>query len=106
MMSIEKTEVMNALLDAYECLLTDKQKEIVSYYFKEDFSLSEIAEILNISRSAVSDHIKRTTGILEDYEKKLKLVEKLSNRMVIYDKMKELENPSINQLLEELENLE
>ena len=34
---IEQTEEMNALLDAYENLLTDKQKEIMSLYFKEDF---------------------------------------------------------------------
>lgn len=105
-MSIEHTEVMNALLDAYEGLLTDKQQEIVSYYYKEDYSLSEIGEILNISRAAVSDHIKRTTLILKEYEKKLKLVEKLSKRMAIYDKMKELESPRIDQFLEELEILE
>ena len=45
---IEKTEEMNALLDAYEMLLTDKQREIMSLYYKEDFSLSEIAEELSV----------------------------------------------------------
>ena len=46
---IEQTEEMNALLDAYENLLTDKQKEIMSLYFKEDVSLSEISSWLGCS---------------------------------------------------------
>ena len=39
---IEKTEEMNALLDAYEMLLTDKQREIMSLYYKEDFSSEKL----------------------------------------------------------------
>lgn len=105
-MSIEKTEEINALLDAYEVLLTDKQREIVSYYYKEDFSLAEIAENMGISRAAVSDHLKRTVAILYGFEKKLKLVEKLSNRMRIYDKIRELKDPCLNQLLDQLESME
>lgn len=105
-MSIEKTKEVNALLDAYECLLTDKQREIISYYYQEDFSLAEIGEQMDISRAAVSDHIKRTIAILEDYEKKLKLVEKLSNRIAIYDKIRELKDPRLDQFLEQLESME
>ena len=44
-------------------LLTDKQREIMSLYYKEDFSLSEIAEELSVSRAAVNDHIKRSTHV-------------------------------------------
>lgn len=105
-MNIEKTQEINTLIDAYEVLLTDKQREIISYYYKEDFSLSEIAENMGISRAAVSDHLKRTVTILYDFEKKLKLVEKLSNRMRIYDKIRELKDPCMNHLIEELENME
>lgn len=105
-MSIEKTEAINALLDAYEGLLTDKQRDVVSYYYKEDYSLSEIAEIMKVSRAAVNDHLKRTIALLEEYEKKLKLVEKLSKRMMIYDRIKELKEPGLNELIEQLEGLE
>ena len=45
---IEKTEEMNALLDFYETLLTEKQAEVMKLYYQEDFSLSEIAETLAI----------------------------------------------------------
>lgn len=66
---IDQMERMNALLDAYEGLLTEKQQEILNLYYKEDFSFSEIAENLGISRAAVNDHIKRSTHILTEYEK-------------------------------------
>ena len=58
---IDQMERMNALLDAYEQLLTEKQREILNLYYKEDLSFSEIAENLHISRAAVNDHIKRST---------------------------------------------
>ncbi len=106
MMRLEKTEKINSLLDAYETLLTDKQREIASYYYKEDFSLSEIAEILHISRAAVSDHLKRTTAILYGFEENLKLVEKLSKRMAIYGKIKKLEDPRLSVYLKQLEDIE
>ena len=67
---IDQMERMNALLDAYEQLLTEKQREILNLYYKEDLSFSEIAENLHISRAAVNDHIKRSTHILAEYGKK------------------------------------
>lgn len=73
---IDKTEKINDLLDSYDCLLTDKQKKIMEMYFVFDLSLSEIATELNVSRTAVFDLIKRTTKLIEKYEKKLQLLEK------------------------------
>lgn len=103
---IEQTQEMNDLLDAYEVLLTKKQQEIMTLYFKEDFSLSEISEALDITRAAVNDHIKRSEKILQDYEKKLHLVTNYESRRSIYDKIKRIGNEKIQLLLEELENLE
>ncbi|MFV0255205.1 MAG: YlxM family DNA-binding protein [Erysipelotrichaceae bacterium] len=71
----------NELLDFYENLLTASQKKIMNYYFREDFSLTEIAELLNISRSAVSDSLRKSQRSLNNYEEKLSLVEKHHTRM-------------------------
>lgn len=38
-------------------------------YYADDFSLGEIAEEYEVSRQAEGDNIKRTSKILEDYEK-------------------------------------
>ena len=103
---IEKTEAMNHLLDFYEVLLTPKQQEVMDLYYKEDFSLSEIGEELNISRAAVNDHIKRSSTILMDYEKKLHLVQNYETRIKIYDKIKEIGDAQSCALIEELEKLE
>lgn len=83
-MSIEKTQRVNRLLDIYENMLTNKQKEVMNMYYGYDLSLSEIATELNVSRTAVFDLIKRTTKLLETYEgniKVLQLKEKLEKEI-------------------------
>lgn len=64
------------LYDFYGELLTQKQKLVYEMYYQNDLSLSEIAQELSISRQAVRDQLKRTEKILEEYEKKLCLVER------------------------------
>lgn len=72
-MEIAKTNYINALFDFYEPLLTKKQMEYVALYYRDDYSLGEIAENYHVSRQAVYDNIKRTEKILEGYEEKLHL---------------------------------
>lgn len=74
-MSIEKTQRVNRLLDIYENMLTNKQKEVMNMYYGYDLSLSEIATELNVSRTAVFDLIKRTTNLLETYESNIKVLQ-------------------------------
>jgi len=103
---IDKTQRMNQLIDAYEALLTNKQRDILYLYYEEDFSLSEIAESLQISRAAVNDHLKRSEKVLEDYEKKLKLVWQYETRNKIYDKIKALGNKEVNAYIAALEKMD
>src|SRR5690349_15558743 len=71
---------MNYLFDFYHSLLTLKQREYMSQYYLDDFSLGEIAEQFEVSRQAVYDNIKRTEAMLEEYETKLELLEKFEKR--------------------------
>lgn len=77
---LTKTVRMNMLYDFYGPLLTDKQRQYVSQYYDEDYSLSEIADKSNVSRQSVYDTIKRTEQILESYEQKLQLYAKFQQR--------------------------
>ncbi len=55
-----KKNRINALFEFYEPLLTKKQMNYIALYYRDDFSLGEIAENYEVSRQAVYDNIKRT----------------------------------------------
>ena len=79
MNDLEKKDYYNSLYQYYGVLLTDKQKEMFECYYIDDFSLSEIAENLNVSRNAVWDTLKKVIDKLEEYEVRLsKKLEKWS----------------------------
>ncbi|MCI1959117.1 MAG: YlxM family DNA-binding protein [Clostridia bacterium] len=78
------------LYDFYGELLTEKQKNVFEYFHLNDYSLTEIAQELNISRQAVRDLLKRTETILEGYEQKLKLVEKFNMQKSMVREIKSL----------------
>lgn len=66
---------ISVLLDLYGKLLTEKQYDMLDYYYNDDLSLAEIAEQYNISRQGVHDSIKRGEELLVNYENVLKLSE-------------------------------
>ena len=68
---MEKNLFISVLLDYYGPVLTDKQREVVEYYYNEDLSLAEIAEHAGISRQGVRDAIKRGEATLLEMEQKL-----------------------------------
>ena len=76
---MEKVVEQTLLYDFYGELLTERQQQVYESVVLEDYSLSEVAEELGISRQGVHDMIKRCNKILADYEDKLRLVEKFLN---------------------------
>ena len=79
--SLEKKQRVNLLMDCYSDLLTEKQQTYLEYYYQEDYSLSEIAQILDVSRNAVFDNLKKAVHSLENYEEKLQLLKKHQERL-------------------------
>ena len=67
-------------MDYYGSLLTDKQRDIMEWYYNDDLSLAEIAEVNKTSRQAIHDLIKRCYKQLLSYESKLNLLQKSINR--------------------------
>ena len=74
--TVEKTIQISMLYDFYGELLTPRQKEVLQYYYEENYSLSETAEELGVSRQAVHDTIHKAEKALRSYEQKLGLVER------------------------------
>ncbi len=75
---IEKTDRIIMLKDFYGLLLTDKQQEVLNLYYENDWSLSEIADSMGISRQGVYDLLRRAEQALTDYEKRLALLERFA----------------------------
>ena len=64
------------LFDYYGELLSDSQKNYFIDYYFHNLTLSEIAENNNVSKNAVSKDLKLATSKLEDFDSKLKLIDK------------------------------
>ena len=99
--SLEKKQRVNLLMDLYEDLLTEKQREYLDLYYHEDLSLSEISLIKNVSKNAVFDN-------LENYEEKLNLLEKHQKRLEIIDDLEKdikEEHKNIDEHLQMLRDL-
>ncbi|GAA0298971.1 hypothetical protein GGQ92_000179 [Gracilibacillus halotolerans] len=85
---LDKTTRINSLYDFYQELLTEKQRNYMEMYYREDFSLGEIAEEVNVSRQAIYDNVKRTEQMLEEYEEKLQLFDKFTKRQALILELK------------------
>ena len=114
-MNIEKMVEIGLLFEQYKELLTDKQREMVSLYYEEDYSLGEISENLGVSRQGVYDTLKRSEKILREYESKLHLVDKLKDQEKFLKSIREkvvdikedlLHNRDCADLIPKLENIE
>ena len=106
---MEKIVEQTLLYDFYGELLTEHQRRIYEDVVLNDYSLSEVAEELGISRQGVHDNVKRCGRILQDYEDKLHLVEKFVNIKEKIHRIRELtghcEAMSKQELVTEVEHI-
>ncbi len=95
---LDKVNRINLLYDFYHDLLTEKQQEFLTLYYSDNLSLREIADEYNISRQAVFEHIKRAEQALDDFENKLKLLNKFLVRQNILNDINDYlkQNDDIN----------
>ena len=69
---------ISLLLDFYGNMLTEKQREVVEFYYNDDLSLSEVAENEGITRQGVRDAIKRAEQQLREMEERLGFVKRMA----------------------------
>ncbi len=87
----EKIEI-SILLNLYGNLLTKTQRNYMEMYYNQDLSLSEIAEIENITRQAVRTNLLKSKKKLYEYEKQLNFMQKENNIRKLLEKLKNQEN--------------
>ena len=96
---MNKVLYYNELFSYYKELLTKKEQEVFSLYYEENLSMGEIAQIKNISRSAIGFKIKNVEEKLDNYEKILK------KREIFYKLQKTISKIDDNLIKLELEKI-
>lgn len=111
---LQKILRIGLLFDFYGALLTGKQQQCLEMHYIHDLSLSEIGSELGVSRQAVYDILKRAEQTLEEYEAKLKLVNRYQQEQqtikqvyqLVGNLSPEIRNiPEIQSVLQKLANL-
>lgn len=100
---LEKTTRMNTLLDRYGVLLSEKQFLYMQLYYRDDLSLSEIAEEVNVSRQAVYDQIRRAEEQLELFEEKMQLLRQAERREELLEQLQQVLSACSHRCKDELE---
>ena len=72
----EKNLNISFLLDFYGEVLSERARSVLDMYYNEDLSLSEIADIIGISRQGVRQIAKKGADELLYFENKLGLANK------------------------------
>ena len=81
-------------------------EDAISVIYYDNYSLSEIAEQLEISRNGVYDSLKKSEELIEKYESLLHLSTNCNKRMHYYTLLQSLENKQVNDIVKELIDLE
>lgn len=76
-MKVEENVYLGKLFDGYGKLLSKGQFEIMDLYLNDDFTLTEIAQNMNVSRQAVLDSISKAEKKLLFYENELGFLGKI-----------------------------
>ena len=61
-------------LSSFWAGLTDRKRELLEYYYNDDLSLSEIAELTGLTRQGARDGIRKAEEELRGLEEKLSVV--------------------------------
>ena len=105
---MEKNVKISMLCEIYGKLLTEKQLEILTDYYNNDLSLSEIAENNQITRQAVRDIIKKGENKLFELEEKLLFMEKTMKQekllQEVLNELAKIEEASSDKKIEKILN--
>ncbi len=82
------------LYDFYGELLTIRQREIYENVVLLDYSISEVAQEMNVTRQSVHDMVRRCDKILSGYEERLHLVDKFLKIRAQAEKIRTLASAS------------
>lgn len=96
---MEERDDLIKLYDIYNGLLTDNERKCFEYYYFEDYSLNEIAEVIGTSRAYISKTLKIVSDKLIKYES---ILFNKKKSMILYDLLKDIKDEKITKKIEEI----
>ena len=69
-------EYITTLYEIYKKLLNEKERNYFEYYYFEDYSMQEIADLYDVSKAYASKYLNQIVSKLEKYESLLELNKK------------------------------
>ena len=83
----EKNLAISDLLDTYSAVLSQRHRDLLDYYYNQDLSLAEIAQLVGISRQGVRDGIKKAEEELFFLEERLQLQKKENSMREVAERL-------------------
>lgn len=91
-------EYITSLYEIYKELLSEKERNYFEYYYFEDYSMQEIADLYDVSKSYASKYLNQINDKIINFEKVLKINDR-NNKII--NLVNNIENDELkNKILE------
>lgn len=96
---MDNREYITSLYEIYKELLNDKERNYFEYYYFEDYSMQEIADLYKVSKAYASKYLNKINDKIINYEKILKINDRNSK---IIDLLKNVNDSELKSKIIEL----
>ncbi len=96
---MDNREYITALYEIYKELLNEKEKNYFEYYYFEDYSMQEIADLYLVSKAYASKLLNKINDKIINYEKILKINDRNSK---ITNLLNNIKDDDLKSKIEEL----
>ena len=96
---MDNREYIIALYEIYKELLNEKERNYFEYYYFEDYSMQEIADLYKVSKAYASKYLNKINDKIISYEKTLKINDRNSK---IIDLLKNVNDSELKSKIIEL----
>lgn len=96
---MDNREYITALYEIYKELLNEKERNYFEYYYFEDYSMQEIADLYEVSKAYASKYLNQINDKIINYEKILKINDRNSR---IIDLLKNVNDSELKSKIIEL----
>ena len=96
---MDNREYITSLYEIYKELLNEKERKYFEYYYFEDYSMQEIADLYKVSKAYASKYLNKINDKIINYEKILKINDRNSK---IIDLLKNVNDSELKSKIIEL----